>query len=105
VAQQYKRNDAGFSRGSFRVRGDSLEIWPAHLDDRAWKLSFFGEDLESIHEFDPLTGERTDSLEKVRVYANSHYVTPRPTMQQARDRELLALLNRTCARRAAPHAV
>ena len=83
VAQQYKRNDAGFSRGSFRVRGDSLEIWPAHLDDRAWKLSFFGEDLESIHEFDPLTGERTDSLEKVRVYANSHYVTPRPTMQQA----------------------
>ena len=83
VAQQYRRNDAGFARGSFRVRGDSLEIWPAHLDDRAWKLSFFGEDLESIHEFDPLTGARTDSLEKVRVYANSHYVTPRPTMQQA----------------------
>ena len=83
VAQQYKRNDAGFARGSFRVRGDSLEIWPAHLDDRAWKLSFFGEDLESIHEFDPLTGERTGDLEKVRVYANSHYVTPRPTMQQA----------------------
>ncbi len=83
VAQQYRRNDAGFARGSFRVRGDSLEIWPAHLDDRAWKLSFFGEDLESIHEFDPLTGERTTSLEKVRVYANSHYVTPRPTMQQA----------------------
>ncbi len=83
VAQQYRRNDQAFARGSFRVRGDSLEIWPAHLDDRAWKLSFFGEDLESIHEFDPLTGERTDTLEKVRVYANSHYVTPRPTMQQA----------------------
>ena len=83
VAQQYRRNDQGFQRGSFRVRGDSLEIWPAHLDDRAWRLSFFGEELESITEFDPLTGHRTDSFEKIRVYANSHYVTPRPTMQQA----------------------
>ena len=83
VAQQYRRNDQGFQRGSFRVRGDSLEIWPAHLDDRAWRLSFFGEELESISEFDPLTGHRTDSFEKIRVYANSHYVTPRPTMQQA----------------------
>ncbi|MEO1551418.1 MAG: DEAD/DEAH box helicase family protein, partial [Pseudomonadota bacterium] len=83
VAQQYRRNDAGFQRGSFRVRGDSLEIWPAHLEDRAWRVSFFGEELESIAEFDPLTGQRTDSLEKIRVYANSHYVTPRPTMQQA----------------------
>ena len=83
VAQQYRRNDAGFQRGAFRVRGDSLEIWPAHLEDRAWRLSFFGEELESIHEFDPLTGARTDTLERVRVYANSHYVTPRPTMQQA----------------------
>ncbi|WP_430449454.1 excinuclease ABC subunit UvrB [Rhodophyticola sp.] len=83
IAQQYRRNDQAFQRGSFRVRGDSLEIWPAHLDDRAWKLSFFGEELESITEFDPLTGGKTDTFEKVRVYANSHYVTPRPTMQQA----------------------
>ncbi len=83
VAQQYRRNDAAFSRGSFRVRGDSLEVWPAHLDDRAWRLSFFGEELEAITEFDPLTGSRTDSYEKIRIYANSHYVTPRPTMRQA----------------------
>jgi excinuclease ABC subunit B len=83
VAQQYKRNDAAFQRGCFRVRGDSLEIWPAHLEDRAWRLSFFGEELEGIHEFDPLTGERTANLERIRVYANSHYVTPRPTLSQA----------------------
>ncbi|MFG6541974.1 excinuclease ABC subunit UvrB, partial [Sulfitobacter sp. M22298] len=83
VAQQYKRNDAAFQRGSFRVRGDSLEIFPAHLDDRAWRLSFFGEELESITEFDPLTGEKTDTFDQIRVYANSHYVTPKPTMQQA----------------------
>ena len=83
VAQQYRRNDQAFQRGSFRVRGDSLEIWPAHLEDRAWKLSFFGEELESITEFDPLTGEKTNSFEQIRVYANSHYVTPKPTMQQA----------------------
>ena len=83
VAQQYKRNDQAFQRGSFRVRGDSLEIWPAHLEDRAWKLSFFGEELESITEFDPLTGQKTDSFDQVRVYANSHYVTPKPTMNQA----------------------
>ena len=83
IAQAYKRNDQAFQRGTFRVRGDSLEIFPAHLDDRAWRLSFFGEDLESITEFDPLTGEKTDTFEKVRVYANSHYVTPKPTMNQA----------------------
>jgi excinuclease ABC subunit B len=83
IAQAYKRNDAGFQRGTFRVRGDSLEVWPAHLDDRAWKLSFFGEELEAITEFDPLTGEKTDTFEKVRIYANSHYVTPKPTMKQA----------------------
>ncbi|WP_306116781.1 MULTISPECIES: excinuclease ABC subunit UvrB [unclassified Roseovarius] len=83
VAQQYRRNDQAFQRGSFRVRGDSLEIFPAHLEDRAWKLSFFGEELESITEFDPLTGEKTDTFEQIRVYANSHYVTPKPTMQQA----------------------
>ena len=83
VAQQYRRNDQAFQRGSFRVRGDSLEVWPAHLEDRAWKLSFFGEELEQITEFDPLTGEKTGTMEHIRVYANSHYVTPKPTMQQA----------------------
>ncbi|MFW2541335.1 excinuclease ABC subunit UvrB [Primorskyibacter sp. 2E107] len=83
VAQQYRRNDQAFQRGSFRVRGDSLEVWPAHLEDRAWKLSFFGEELEAITEFDPLTGSKTDTFERIRLYANSHYVTPRPTMNQA----------------------
>ena len=83
VAQQYRRNDQAFQRGSFRVRGDSLEIFPAHLEDRAWKLSFFGEELEAITEFDPLTGEKAGSMEHIRVYANSHYVTPKPTMNQA----------------------
>jgi len=83
VGQQYKRNDQAFARGSFRVRGDSLEIFPAHLEDRAWRLSFFGEELESITEFDPLTGQKTDNFDRIRVYANSHYVTPKPTMQQA----------------------
>jgi len=83
VAQQYRRNDQAFQRGSFRVRGDVVEVWPAHLEDRAWRLSFFGEELEAIIEFDPLTGEKVDSFERVRIYANSHYVTPRPTMKQA----------------------
>ena len=83
VAQAYRRNDQAFTRGSFRVRGDSLEVWPAHLDDRAWRFSFFGEELESIVEFDPLTGAKTGVMPQTRVYANSHYVTPRPTMQQA----------------------
>ncbi len=85
VAQQYKRNDNAFQRGSFRVRGDSLEIWPSHLEDRGWRLSFFGEELEGITEFDTLTGgAKTDALDKVRVYANSHYVTPpTPTLKQA----------------------
>lgn len=83
VAQQYRRNDQAFQRGSFRVRGDSLEVWPAHLEDRGWRLSFFGEELEAITEFDTLTGAKTGVLEKVRIYANSHYVTPRPTMHQA----------------------
>ncbi len=83
VAQQYRRNDQGFQRGSFRVRGDSLELWPAHLEDRAWRFSFFGEELELITEFDPLTGAKTGSFDKIRVYANSHYVTPKPTLKQA----------------------
>ena len=83
VAQQYRRNDQAFQRGTFRVRGDVLEIWPAHLDDRAWRLDFFGDDLEKITEFDPLTGQKTDTFDRVRIYANSHYVTPKPTLQQA----------------------
>ncbi|MFN3642916.1 MAG: excinuclease ABC subunit UvrB [Gemmobacter sp.] len=83
VAQQYRRNDMGFQRGSFRVRGDVVEVWPAHLEDRAWRFSFFGEELEAITEFDPLSGARTDTFDKIRIYANSHYVTPRPTLQQA----------------------
>ncbi len=83
VAQQYRRNDQAFQRGAFRVRGDVIEIWPAHLEDRAWRLDFFGDDLETITEFDPLTGKKTDSFDRVRIYANSHYVTPRPTLQQA----------------------
>ncbi len=83
VELQYKRNDASFHRGTFRVRGDSLEIFPAHLEDRAWRLSLFGDELETIQEFDPLTSEKTQSLDQVRVFANSHYVTPKPTLQQA----------------------
>ncbi|MGB7408851.1 MAG: excinuclease ABC subunit UvrB [Pontixanthobacter sp.] len=83
VALQYKRNDAGFARGNFRVRGDSLEIFPSHLEDTAWRISFFGDDIEEISEFDPLTGKKGESLKTVRVYANSHYVTPGPTMKQA----------------------
>ena len=83
VAQQYRRNDQAFQRGAFRVRGDILEIFPAHLEDRAWRLSFFGDDLENITEFDPLTGQKTNQFDKIRIYANSHYVTPKPTMKQA----------------------
>ncbi|MGV8989595.1 MAG: excinuclease ABC subunit UvrB [Cypionkella sp.] len=83
VAQAYRRNDIAFARGSFRVRGDTIELWPAHLEDRAWRFSFFGEELEAIIEFDPLTGAKTDVFKQIRVYANSHYVTPRPTLQQA----------------------
>ena len=85
VAQQYRRNDQAFQRGSFRVRGDAVELWPAHLEDRAWRFSFFGDELESIVEFDPLTGAKSGSYGKIRIYANSHYVTPRPTLQQAID--------------------
>ncbi|MFT3689358.1 excinuclease ABC subunit UvrB [Paenirhodobacter sp.] len=83
VAQQYKRLDAAFQRGSFRVKGDTVDLWPAHLEDRAWRFSFFGEELEKIDEFDPLTGQKTDTFKQIRIYANSHYVTPRPTLQQA----------------------
>ncbi len=83
VAQQYRRRDADFQRGSFRVRGDTIEIFPAHLEDRAWRISLFGDEIESITEFDPLTGQKTDDLKSVKIYANSHYVTPRPTLNQA----------------------
>jgi excinuclease ABC subunit B len=83
VELQYKRNDTNFVRGTFRVRGDGVEIFPAHYEDRAWRLSLFGDEIESIVEFDPLTGEKTDSLATVRVYASSHYVIPRPTIRQA----------------------
>ncbi|MDE2303637.1 MAG: UvrB/UvrC motif-containing protein, partial [Sphingomonadales bacterium] len=83
VALQYKRSDAGFARGNFRVRGDNLEIFPSHYEDMAWRISFFGDEIEAIAEFDPLTGKSGSALDKLRVYANSHYVTPGPTMQQA----------------------
>ncbi|MBW8815736.1 MAG: excinuclease ABC subunit UvrB [Caulobacterales bacterium] len=83
VALQYKRNDQAFERGAFRRRGDTLEIFPAHYEDRAWRISLFGDEVESITEFDPLTGKKTADLAGVRIYANSHYVTPRPTLRQA----------------------
>lgn len=83
IELQYTRNDLDFHRGTFRVRGDSIDIFPAHYEDRAWRLSLFGDEIESIIEFDPLTGERTATLERIWVYANSHYVTPRPTLEQA----------------------
>tara|TARA_R110000744_G_scaffold36034_3_gene83190 strand:- start:71983 stop:74148 length:2166 start_codon:yes stop_codon:yes gene_type:complete len=83
VDLQYLRNDAAFGRGTFRVRGDSLEVFPAHYDDRAWRLSFFGDELERVTEFDPLTGRAITDLKSVKFYANSHYVTPKPTLNQA----------------------
>ena len=83
VALHYRRNDHAFQRGAFRVRGDTVELFPAHLEDRAWRFSFFGDEIESITEFDPLTGQKSDDLSLVKIYANSHYVTPKPTLQQA----------------------
>jgi excinuclease ABC subunit B len=83
VALQYKRTQHDFYRGSFRVRGDTLDIFPAHYEDRAWRVNLFGDEVESIEEFDPLTGQKTDELSFVKIYANSHYVTPRPTLIQA----------------------
>ena len=85
VALQYKRNDQAFARGNFRVRGDSLEIFPSHYEDSAWRIAFFGDEIEEIVEFDPLTGKKSATLDHVRVYANSHYVTPGPTMKQAME--------------------
>jgi excinuclease ABC subunit B len=78
VSLQYRRVQADFQRGTFRVRGDTIDVFPAHYEDRAWRIGFFGDDVESIYEFDPLTGKKTVDLEFVKVYANSHYVTPRP---------------------------
>ena len=83
IALQYKRNDLNFERGMFRKRGDVLEIFPVHMEDRAWRIQLFGDELESIQEFDPLTGRKTADLEEVTVYAASHYVTPRPSLNQA----------------------
>ncbi|WP_137870038.1 excinuclease ABC subunit UvrB [Sphingopyxis sp. 2PD] len=85
VALQYKRNDQAFARGNFRVRGDSLEIFPSHYEDMAWRISFFGDEIEEITEFDPLTGKKIATLNYVRVFANSHYVTPGPTLKQASE--------------------
>ena len=93
VTLQYKRNDTNFIRGTFRVRGDTIEIWPAHLEGRAWKISLWGDDVESISEFDPLTGQKMRALDKIKIYANSHYVTPRPTLQQASQGIKKELLN------------
>jgi len=94
VALQYKRNDQAFERGTFRRRGDTLEIFPAHYEDRAWRISLFGDEVEAIVEFDPLTGKKTAELEGVKIYANSHYVTPRPTLRQAINQIKLELKER-----------
>ena len=83
VDLQYRRNDAGFQRGTFRVRGESVDIWPSHLEDRAWRVSLWGDEVEAIREFDPLTGEIAGEMDTAAIYANSHYVTPRPTLLQA----------------------
>src|SRR4029453_11365699 len=83
VALHYRRSDANFIRGTFRVRGDTVELFPAHLEDRAWRISLFGDEVESITEFDPLTGQKSDELKLVKVYSNSPYDTPKPTLQQA----------------------
>ena len=83
VEQQYRRNDNFFARGTFRIRGETVDLWPSHLEDRAWRVSLFADEIEAIREFDPLTGEITAEMERVSIYANSHYVTPRPTLTQA----------------------
>src|SRR3954464_3001440 len=85
VALQYRRNDQAFARGNFRVRGDSLEIFPSHYEDMAWRGSFFCGEGEDITEFDPLTGKTIAALDSIKVYANSHYVTPGPTLKQAME--------------------
>jgi excinuclease ABC subunit B len=94
VALQYKRNDQAFARGTFRLRGDTLEIFPSHYEDAAWRLTFFGEEIEEIAEFDPLTGHKAATLDTIKIYANSHYVTPGPTLQQASGAIKLELAER-----------
>ena len=91
---QYRRNDVAFTRGTFRVRGDTIDLFPAHMEDRAWRLSMFGDEIESIVEFDPLTGEKNTMLTEIKVYPNSHYVTPRPTLHQAIQQIKLELKDR-----------
>ncbi|WP_137177985.1 excinuclease ABC subunit UvrB [Roseomonas sp. AR75] len=83
VEQQYRRNDSFFARGTFRIRGETVDIWPSHLEDRAWRVSLFGDEVDGLREFDPLTGEVVGELDRIAIYANSHYITPRPTLQQA----------------------
>jgi len=83
VDLQYRRNDSAFQRGTFRLRGETVDIFPSHYEDRAWRVTLFGDEVEAIHEFDPLTGEKAAALSEITVYANSHYVTPRPTLTQA----------------------
>lgn len=83
IAQQYKRQDINFIRGSFRVRGDTIDLFPSHLEDRAWRISLFGNEIDEMYEFDPLTGHKIVELKSLKIYANSHYVTPRPTLNQA----------------------
>jgi excinuclease ABC subunit B len=94
VALQYRRNEQAFERGTFRRRGDTIELFPAHSEDLAWRISLFGDEVEAIDEFDPLTGKKTGSLDGVKIYANSHYVTPRPTLRQAIDRIKVELKER-----------
>ena len=86
VELQYRRNDVAFARGTFRMRGETVDVWPSHLEDRAWRVALFGDEIETLREFDPLTGELTGTMEAVSIYANSHYVTPRPTLTQAISR-------------------
>ena len=94
VALQYERNNQDFKRGTFRVRGDLIEIFPAHYEDRGWRISLFGDEVETITKFDPLTGHKTAELEFIKVYANSRYVTPRPTLNQAINQIKLELKKR-----------
>jgi len=94
VELQYKRNDLNFFRGTFRVKGDILEIFPAHFDDRAWRISFFGNEIELISEFDPLTGEVFNDIEEITIFANSHYITPKPTLDTAIKQIKVDLKNR-----------
>src|ERR1700722_4662282 len=83
IELQYRRNDIDFSRGNFRVRGDVIDLFPVHYEDTAWRITFFGDEIESMSEFDPLTGESKVKLRDIVIFANSHYVTPRPTIDRA----------------------